>query len=51
MHNIRALKWKYKKNKREALMEEVMLLENTMFGRVDKVKTAIDRLKMFEPEE
>lgn len=28
-----------------------MLLENTMFGRVDKVKTAIDRLKMFEPED
>ena len=28
-----------------------MLLENTMFRRVDKVKTAIDRLKMFEPED
>lgn len=28
-----------------------MLLENTLFGRVDKVKIAIERLRMFEPED
>lgn len=28
-----------------------MLIENTLFGEVDKVKIAIDRLKQFEPEE
>jgi phosphoadenosine phosphosulfate reductase len=27
------------------------LIENTLFGEVDKVKTAIDRLKAFEPPE
>ena len=27
------------------------LIENTLFGTVDKVKVAIDRLKAFEPEE
>ena len=28
-----------------------MLVENTLFGVVDKVKTAIDRIKTFEPPE
>lgn len=27
------------------------LIENTLFGTVDKVQIAIDRLKAFEPEE
>jgi phosphoadenosine phosphosulfate reductase len=27
------------------------LIEHTLFGTIDKVKTAIDRLKMFEPED
>lgn len=27
------------------------LVENTLFGKVDKVQKAIERLKAFEPEE
>jgi hypothetical protein len=35
--------------KSEVIFE--MLIQNTLFGEVDKIKIAIDRLKQFEPED